>query len=524
MHSTRRPLTVLFLLLTLGAIAGCKVTGEDIAYWKGTVKGPGKIVAVILTDRYPMDLRTQAALALVEMERTDEDGIALLQQALQRLQNSKPADVTEIVDGMVPGLLEMIRGGDDANDDPNLGPPAAQVRAKDAAYLLIPHASPEGRQSLVSAVVGWYAVDFANRSLSGNYSVEQVVRSLGAPAARQLVEAMSARVPQQALVKIAELIGQIGDADTKRLAGERLVAIEEEMEGESFVTWLGTKIRASLEQQGREATDTTVNNIAVVNRESFILTGALPAMKHLSNVEVVRNRLMTLAQQAPRADAPAGEKEAINARRERALLALEGSVTEAQLPALMSVALDENNPPTLRDAAFDRVGDIRSASAIPQLWSLVQNPSNDELPKRLRWRAGELVLALGGPNIVPEFLAKLPSEAGVQYEPAELEGFATRMSQMTPPPVNVVEAQLSSPQWFKRIIALRFIERRGTEADVAKMQRLAGDRSEVLGEGWARREIDTVGKTAEAAIAALRERLANPAASDAGDTANDDGE
>ncbi len=131
-------------------------------------------------------------------------------------------------------------------------------------------------------------------------------------------------------------------------------------------------------------------------------------------------------------------------------------------------------------------------------------------------------MALGGPGIVPEFLSKLPAEAGVQYEPAELEGYATRMSQMTPPPVSIVEGQLSSPQWFKRVIALRFIERRGTEGDLAKMQRLTGDRSEVLGEGWSRREVDTVGKAAEAAIAALRERLANPAAQDT--AANDDGE
>ena len=57
-------------------VGGCKVTSEDIEYWKGTVKGPGKIVAVMLADKYPMELRTQAALALVDMERPDRDGTA----------------------------------------------------------------------------------------------------------------------------------------------------------------------------------------------------------------------------------------------------------------------------------------------------------------------------------------------------------------------------------------------------------------------------------------------------------------
>lgn len=508
MHAPRRFLTALTFLLAFGAIAGCKVTGEDIEYWKGTVKGPGKIVAVILTDRYPMELRTQGALALVEMERTDVDGIELLQQALGRLQSTHPDDVGAIIDGMVPGLLEMVTGGDDANADPNLGPPPQQVRAKDASYLMITHASPDARQQLVAAVVGWYAVDFANRSLSGNFSVEQVVRSLGAPAARQLVEAMNSHVPQQALVKIAELIGQIGDEATKNLAGERLVAIEQEMEGDEFVTWLGSKIRESLEEQGREASDTTVNNIAVVNREAFILTGALPAMKHLSNTEAVRNRLMAVASGAPAADAPDGAKIAINDRRAAALVALEGSVGEAQLEAILAIALDETNPVNLRDNAFDRVGDIRSAAAVPRLWPLVMSASNDELPKRLRWRAGELVLALGGSEVVTEFLTKLPTDEGVQFEPAELEGYAARMSQMTPPPVALVEGQLASPQWFKRVIALQFIARRGSEADVAKMQRLSSDPAPVVGPSWARREITTVGQSAEAAIASLRERLA----------------
>ncbi len=96
------------------------------------------------------------------------------------------------------------------------------------------------------------------------------------------------------------------------------------------------------------------------------------------------------------------------------------------------------------------------------------------------------------------------------YEPHELEGYATKISQMTPLPTELIERQLSAREWYKRVIALRFIERRGTEADVSKMQRLEGDRTAVVGSGWARREIDTVGKVAEAAIAALRERLSSP--------------
>ncbi|MCA9611949.1 MAG: hypothetical protein H6721_19715 [Sandaracinus sp.] len=500
----------LLLLAGLSLLAGCKVTAEDIEYWQGTVKGPGKIVAVMLAERYPIELRTQAALALVEMERNDRDYVQSLQQAIQTLQSQDPEATQQIVDGMVAGLQEMMRGGNETQQDPALGPPLSQVRAKDAAYILIPHASPATRQQLVAAVVGWYAVDFAERNLAGNYSAEQVVRSLGAPAAEQLVDAMSAEQPQQALIKIAELIGQIGSPATKGRAAQRMVDIERQMEGQEFLDWLKGKIRASLQEQGREVDDGRITLIAEINRDNFINEGALPAMKNLASEEVVRGRLMEIARQAPPADAAAPIAEAANLRRQKALQALEGNATAAELTALLDLALDETNPINVRDYAFDRVGDIGSRDAIPRLWPLVQTADNDALKKRLRWRAGELVLALGGPEIVPEFLAKLPSDRAVEYEPEELAGYAQRMNQMTPAPVAVAEAQLRSPSWHLRVIGIRFVERHGAEADVAKLQRLTSDSATGVGASWESREIPTVGKVAEDAIAKLRERLATP--------------
>src|SRR5690606_36917136 len=88
---------VLTALLCL-TVSGCKVTSEDIDYWTGTVKGPGKIVAVLLADKYESELRVHAGLALVRMEpREDLDGITELQAAVRGL----PEDTRrEIVDQM----------------------------------------------------------------------------------------------------------------------------------------------------------------------------------------------------------------------------------------------------------------------------------------------------------------------------------------------------------------------------------------------------------------------------------------
>jgi hypothetical protein len=394
------------------------------------------------------------------------------------------------------------------------------VRAKDAAYLLIPHAGQQIRPRLVQAVVGWFVVDFNARALSGNYSAEQVVRSVGATAASILVDALNARMPQQALGKIAELIGQLGDEATKTRAGERLVAIEVEMETPAYLEWLTGEIRSAMEAAGGEVQERRVAAVAMLNRENFINLGALPAMKHLATEPAVRTRLLSIAETVPAEGDAAPIVERVTERRKKALQALEGNATREHLPRLLALALNEAAPIAVRDYAFDRVGDLRDRSVIPQLWPLVQNAENDQLKKRLRWRAGELVLALGGEGIVNEFLGKLSDERDVHYEPEELVGYATRMSQMTTPPIDTMRRKLRSNEWYIRVIALDFLERRGEASDAAAMGRLNADDTPVVGEGWSRRDpaIPNVGKVAEAAIAAMRERLAQPSEAQEGAT------
>lgn len=511
----------LLLLLSLTSVlAGCKVSSEDVQYWKGTVKGPRKIVAVLKATRYPIELRTQAALALVEMERRDVDGVAQLQQAVQSVRARDENESQQLVDGMVPRLRELMNGADNAQEhEEDSSVSELSTRAKDAAYLLIPFASEAHRGEMIDAVVGWYVVDFNKRALIGNYSAEQVVRSLGARAASILVDAMNAQMPKEALVKIAEMIGQQGDDATKTRAAERLVAIEQEIEGPEFFEWLKTQIRTQIEVRSgaSEVNENRVLGVATLNRENFINEGALPSMKHLAAQETVRTRLLAIAQTAPAEGAAPAVVLMINTRRTNALKALEGNATDAQLPQFLAIALDDNNPSNVRDYAFDRIGDIRSAAAIPSLWPLVESADNDTNKKRLRWRGGELVLAIGGNAIVGQFLTKLPTAREVGYEPEELEGYATRMSQMTQPPTALMRRQLRSSNWFARIMALRFLQRRGTEADKTAMQHLVRDSAPTIGEHWADLHQETVGKVAEDAIHQLEERLTQPAPAEGAD-------
>src|SRR5262245_50432521 len=115
------------VVLLLGSSA-CKVTSTDIDYWKGTRKGPGKMVAVMLADKFEMPLRTYAALELVEMERQDVDGVAEMQRAIQKLE---PDARGKIGESLADGLIELMNKPA-AHPSPDGAPPAHQVRAKDA--------------------------------------------------------------------------------------------------------------------------------------------------------------------------------------------------------------------------------------------------------------------------------------------------------------------------------------------------------------------------------------------------------
>jgi len=494
-------------------LAGCKVNSDDVQHWKNTVKGPSRLAAVVGSDRYSPELRTEAALAIVEMNRNDVDALMLLKKSLDDLQSDDPAASQTIVEGMIPRLEALLAR---EPDEPQSGPDPTQVRAKDAAYMVIPYA-PEGkREELIRSVLSWYSTDFEGRSLAGDYSAEQVTRALGAEGASQLVEALDEKMTPAAMVKIAEIIGESGDDGTKKRAGDRLVAIEREMEKSSFVKWLAGEIRTSLEASNEPADDQRVNALALFNRENYINNGALPAMRHLGDQDAVTTRLLQIADTKPGPEDSESWVDRLNARRATALKALEGHVSRPHLNRLLSIALDADNPIEVRDYAFDRVGDIHSRAAISRLWPLVEQvgctaagcTSANKLDKRLRWRAGELVLSLSGPSIIEQFSQRLPSASGIQYEPEELEGYATRMSQMTPPPTSTVTALLDSQLWWNRVVALRYLERRGGEADIPAMQRLKSDEVEVSGEGWSELNppVKTVGQVAEAAINSLRTR------------------
>lgn len=508
----RRSHAIAVPLLFVLVASACAITEADIETWKGTVRGPGRIVAVLSSPRYHDELRVRAGLALVEMEpREGVDGVAELQTAIRDLPE---ADRTRIIDGMASsptGLLAMMRGEAAAASatppGPNDPPPPIEVRAKDATFLLLQYASPAVRQQMTDGVVGWFTVDFNGRSLAGSYSAEQVVRQLGAPACGQLVDAMSARIPQAALVQIALLISQLADDATKARAGQRIVEIEREMEGAEFGTWLRERISNQATASGRTLDEAHLVTTTELNREQFINQGALPAMHNLGDQAPVQARLMEIAQQTTAA-LPTTPR-ALEDRRVTALQALEGHAPAGSTQAMLALALDPASPDRVRDYAFDRVADAHDRSVLPQLWPLATqvNAENDHTIWRVRWRVGALLLTIGGADVVAEWFTRLPVGEHIRYAREELHGYAERLAQIRPEQTVVVRGQLANADWAHQAIAVYYFERAGTEADLPALQAMTTSTVATHGDHW--QTHTTLGAIATDAITAIRERAAS---------------
>jgi hypothetical protein len=497
--------------LPLAVLAGCAIGSDDIQHWKQTQKGPEKILKVMTSDRYPLALRAEAAFAMIELDRADVAGLHELGTTLDKMASSEPLAVQAIVADVAPRLTVMMKG---AAGEP---PTPAQIRAKDAAFRLVAFAEGPVREKLVEDIVGFFVADFPSRSLAGDASAEQVARKLGDPAVSRMIAAMSAKMPPEALVKLAELMAELGNAGTKQRAGAQLVALEREMESDAYLAWLVQEIRA---QQPAGTDDARLSAMAALNREKFINQGALAAMKQLAGEAEVAARLLEVAAQKPAEGAPEQAAEIQNARRSTALLALERNTKPDHLARLIPIALDAGDALEVRDHAFDRIAEAGSAQAIAPMWPLIQSSVNQDLPKRLRWRAGELVLKLGGPSVVDEFLAKLPAAPAVEYEPEELAGYAARVAAMTEPPTSAMRAAAKGGPWFRSVMAAYYLADRGEASDRVLLQQLAGSRLALMGKGWDRLDPEqkTVGDVARAASARLEKRLSGESKESAQDS------
>lgn len=503
------------ILLTTAA---CGVSEKDIDHWKRTVRGPGKITSVLLGQKYDRPLRVRAARALIEMRHPNANGLELLSSALGAMPRE---DREGIIHDLLTTLKEQMRGV--GQQQTAQGPTEPMIRAKDAAYMILRHASDADRAELSREMISWIMTDLNTRALAGQFTAEQVVQLVGPTAGDIIVQGINANEDTVLVMNnIAQLINAVGGDNVKDAAARRMIAVADELEGATATA----RLRQSAERRLRQAAAAGATiEAARIDRATETLRGQFISIVHqsLSNLNrpVGTDYFIRVA----------GNAQEPLERRKTSLSTIQGHVSRDNAAALLAIATNAAAPNDieLRGLAVDRLGETQNTTVLAQMWTLFDTTNGGETNSEymLRWKLGEAILKLGGAQIIPTFVQHLATPrvaprgapAFEGYTFSEINGYAVAVGDFAPPPRAVMREQLSNPNVHIRSMALLFLGGKGEAADAARIEALQTDATAITGPGWSTQHLENLGAVARRAREALRRTL-NPGtaagASDAG--------
>jgi len=203
-----RVCALLGCLTAAAPFAGCeKPTAENIQVWKTTEKGPGKLAEALRDRGVDPKLRAQAAMALVDIGKSDD-----VEAALAAMPASERFDV---VRALIPMYVAAM-GTAGATSEKALA-------ARDALFSLRALASPEDQAQIDAALMPGIEADLrAGRVRNGRQSVEKILQAIGAPAGNMLAKLLGE--PITGYGAVAELLAKIGDESARQLGATALVA------------------------------------------------------------------------------------------------------------------------------------------------------------------------------------------------------------------------------------------------------------------------------------------------------------
>jgi hypothetical protein len=352
-------------------------------------------------DKYPDDLRIEAAMTLVRMKPRSGRRVGI-DELILGLSDMPAAERARIVTGMVPLLENEIRR------PPPPEANAAGVREidptfpyKDAAFALLTNegevlvASKPDRQRLHAALGDWAMADFSARmdDPSQAYGMGQVLAELGPEGVRRLPQLIAPEAKK--IGNIAGLIADLGDPQTKLEASQRLVKVAEEVDSEAWLKRKAPALKQANEASGHKVDGPRFDAQLAMYQEEELLR-VLASLKQVGQAPAVEYLI-----------AFAMDKNHSEKRREAALAAMEGHVDRknpTQVERLLALAGADDTPDTVRDQALRRVGELPRKQVIDSLYGLFTHKN-----WKVRWVAAELVLKTSEIQHLPEFMNKLGS-------------------------------------------------------------------------------------------------------------------
>lgn len=456
--------------------AGCRTTNDDIDRWTTTAQGPRKLVAVLTHDKYPIELRVEAAMGMVRMKARGGRRIGILGQddqpgLVNALESLPPASREKIVSRMVPKLEEEMKKAPPKAQAGQPAPADSTFEFKDAAFALLTHnegvlmQSEESKKRVRAALVDWSMTNFAERleESSQLYGVEQVLRELGAEGVVRLPEQM---VPgAKKLDRMADLVAELGDVKTKEAASKQLVTVAKDIASDHWIQQKSPLVEAANKASKLNPTPEQFKAQLEQYQEEELLR-VFASMKKVAQTPAV-DFLLDFAKTNK------NEK-----RRAAALAALEGNLdknNKNHVATILDIASGAETPDTVRDLALKRVGELPRKQVVDRLYGLF---SNDNW--KIRWVAGELVLKMSDTSQLGEFMGKL---AGVRHmaitEPLRYGALIGEMKGKDKPE-SVVDKYLSGDNATPvRLSALGYYYEWGSKAELGKIQSLLNERDKV---------------------------------------------
>lgn len=461
---------------TMATLSGCRVSEDNIHRWGTTEHGPDKLVAVLSHDKYDWSLRVSAAMELVGMKPRGGRRVGI-QRLIDALAQLGPDERKHVLDGLVPKLVEEIKKAPPAAGAPApAGAPAAadtSIPFKDAAFGVLSHepklvSDENAKKTLTAALVEWCLHDFERRldNSSQMFGIEQMLRFIGPEAVRglpSLVTAESTKVD-----RIAGLVADLGDSSTKDATAQKLVELAKATAADAWIAKKRPLVEEANKASNVKATpDQVAKQVAQYQDEE--LQRVFGALKRVGQRPAVEYCLGF-----------AGDKAQNEKRRQSAVAALEGRLDRnnpADVQRILTLASADDTPDSVRDLAFQRVGEMPRELVVSRLYDLF--PSKKW---KVRWVAAGTVLKMSSTTQLAEFMGKLPVGApGLALtEPLSYGAYIDKLQVKDgKKPQDVVLPFLREGSPAARLTALGWFYAVGKASDVATIAALESDTTPV---------------------------------------------
>jgi hypothetical protein len=462
------------VMMTAASASGCRVDQDDILRWETTERGPEKLIAVILHDKYEPELRVEAALALVRMRPRAgrRVGIPMMVDAIALLADANTRRT--LVGGMVPTLVAEIAKPPPVAQGNQPMAPDGTIPFKDAAFALLSREKPvlvtddQHRQALIQALAAWVTADFEHRydNASQMYGVEQIIKFVGAPAAKLLPPLI--RDDQRKIPELARLIAANGDKETKEDASKRVVAVAAYTASQKWIDNLKPTVQEANRNANLKPTEGQFNaQLATAQDEQLKrLFGAMRQLGGRSAVEFCLDY--------------ASNKDNPPERRTLAAAALEGNFDQQNpqdVKRILDLAAADDTPDQVRDLAFRRVGEMRRDKVITKLYEIFKSER-----WQARWVAAQYAISMSNTSHIPEILGHLPRGGSPVFSMTEALSYGDWMGNPERMPVKGKDGRAQLEAFFRdsnsavRTSALGWYFGHGTKHDLGFLEQFHNDR------------------------------------------------